>query len=231
MANSSHIKPTPLKKQKSDDDVQVAGGVVVFGALIAFALFQNDHQIIAAFALCAGIALAMAGFNSSEATCPHCRVVVDKIAKSSPTRCDHCRNYVQADDTHLRPLDPDLQADLPTFAAILVEGDRMPVLCFSCGAPAERTERVVGKGTFNAGGNAIYQKIANHTFSLAVPHCSRHQNGAEIAMEESDVTGFANGRPTRSSRKLTECVVKMRSYRTYRAYLHLNDRATPYLDL
>jgi hypothetical protein len=168
-----------------------------------------------AAALAVTALLALVGARLREAPCPSCGAVVYGISEGSYASCSGCHRYLTGNGAELWLVPEDTIATSPSFGVTLPESLHLPALCAGCGARATRLIEVrhrsgqtglnvaLGVASLAAGG-LLVRTGGGSSWTLAVPHCDDHDDGAAL---DKTVRGL---------------VLKVRSYAFQRAFLALN---------
>lgn len=187
----------------------------------AAALWVYDHPVWAAIA--GVIALLFAGgafFGSGEASCPVCSEKIRGLGWMAS--CPKCLHYFVVVDNQLREIAPDSVREVTVgFAIPMPYGAcTMPAICCACGAPATRT---VSKTLTVQNGSGLVT-VGATKFSIDMPHCARHDNGAVIGsawqQRRSD-----DPPPAGFDWQHSVFAIKVKSYAFYREFLRSNGYA------
>ena len=192
-----------------------AGGALVF----AIVLWASDQKFWAVVVGLGAIVIAVTAFQDSGiATCPIDGTTLS--VGSGLNECPKCRHFFENQAGKLREIDHDTVKGLPFFGIPWAEiSDHMPPLCCACGAPATRTVAVRMETPLGTG--VITTRAAR--FSIEMPHCASHENGADIG---SDSRRRAMDDPKRTVTDDSESflAIRVRSYAFYRAFMRLSGK-------
>jgi hypothetical protein len=131
---------------------------------------------------------------SKKVACPSCDLYIHRVRLrgDGAVLCPHCRAYATISDGALTPTAPDRIAARPVFCAELPDGVRWPEGCSVCGAPATRAVPVRLIVTQDAAFHkdmatrlatlGLFTLVERTTFTLPIPHCEDHTDGAELVM-------------------------------------------------
>ena len=179
------------------------------GGLVALGLSGLLFTTIVEGAITAGIALipavlglillGMAFGGSGEAACPSCGAKVGGLStgNNDGVLCEKCHAFAEGKQGTLAPTDPSRVADKPTFGTLLPAQYQWPNGCCVCGAPPDHAEKVQTRvqnqgsalaliGANAATGGAVTGKAGTTIYTVDVPHCGQHKDGAEIAAAGSN---------------------------------------------
>lgn len=175
------------------------GGLACLGLSVMMLKNFADGAITVGFSLIPGIAgviLIWAGIGgSAEAPCPSCNATIDSLGTGANdgTCCAACHVYVEGTQGELWVTDLARVADRPIFATKLGAQHAWPDGCCVCGRPATRgvpvsaTRAKSGSNaaTAIATGGAVLA-TSSTTFTVQVPHCAEHDNGAHLSAGARD---------------------------------------------
>lgn len=194
------------------------GGGILLGAR---SLWMNEHGVWAAIVFWIGISiLIMAVIGPASGPCPLCGKMLHGLYAmqlGGPTRCDHCQLYFIADKEQ-KPLPGDYVSETPMFPVLL--NPEKPGLCCVCGTQATQIREFYHKSEGRVShASPIVQKLE---VRAPMPYCADHKDGVEF--------GSHNFKPSKpllesigdDSNTHGELVLKVRSYRFYRAAWGLN---------
>ncbi|HEY1546235.1 MAG TPA: hypothetical protein VGG28_00375 [Kofleriaceae bacterium] len=188
------MNKTRVVRSWSKTFVSLVVGVVAIG--VSVLMFQHivEGAISAGFALIPGIvgivALYYAVAGASSAPCPSCGARVGELSSGSNDGacCAACHAYFEGKQGEVWPTDPQRIADSPLFATKLGEQFAWPDGCCVCGQAAVRSIPITAvrassganAATAVATGGAVLA-TGRTTFTLEVPHCGQHDNGAHLS--------------------------------------------------
>jgi len=198
------------------------GGLV--GLAVSALLFKwiVEGPISTGIALIPGLVAVllvwMAVAGSGVAPCPGCGAPIGGLSTGSNdgVLCGACKKFVEGKDGTLRMTDEGRIAERPLFGAALPESFAWPDGCCVCAKPAARRD-VVSISlpiSSSAGTNAAVAALSGGTitrsgggvrYTVEVPHCSEHKDGAEL--------GSGAGSSVR---------IRFRSYPYLRSFCELN---------
>lgn len=181
----------------------LAGGLVALALSVLLFKTIADGAITIGIALLPGILgailLYMSVSGAAEAPCPACGAKLTGLSTGSNdgVLCEKCKIYVQGQGA-LTPTDPARVADVPLFTTLLPDQFAWPDGCCVCGTPAThgvkieaRTQNqasaaaVVGV-TEMTGGVLTARRAGANVWSVEVPHCANHKDGALLASAGGD---------------------------------------------
>lgn len=187
---------------------KTTAGYAVGGiAAIAFSvlLFETiaDGAITIGIALIPGVLglifLGMAFGGAGEAACPSCGAKVSGLStgNNDGVLCAKCHAFAEGKQGTLTVTDPNRVADKPTFGTLLPAQYQWPQGCCVCGAPPDHGEKIQTRvqnqgsalalvGANAVTGGAVTGKAGATVFSVEVPHCGQHKDGAELSAAGGD---------------------------------------------
>ena len=189
--------------------------IAAAGAGGAALLWPRGYGYWALGAALAGAAVAAGVFLSSGAApCPSCGGEIAPLGfgENRYVRCPACGGYSEGEGGAIWAIEPDRVAGRPEFAIPLAGAWRLPGLCCACGEEAVRTERITIRRAFTRG-SPTSPRLPNLT--IEAPHCARHTGGAAL-------DGEASREFSVEAMKGYLTVLRVRSYRFYRAFRELN---------
>jgi len=147
------------------------------------------------FAALGGVAVwyAVGGkLGAKRLECPSCDLYIHGVVldPDGAVLCPHCRAYASVEGSKLVKTPPDRVAPEPVFCVELPQQVKWPEGCCVCGAPATRQveskleieqdasfARDMAVGVASLG---ILRAVDRTTYTLPVPHCAQHADGAEL---------------------------------------------------
>ena len=183
------------------------------------------------FAALAGVSFWYATrgrLGSHKVECPSCDLYIHgvRLGGDGAVLCPHCREYASIQDGKLVKTPPDRVARAAVFCAELPQRAVLwPDGCCVCGQPATRqldVKLVITQDSSFARDLAtraatlgMFKSVDQTRYTLAVPHCGAHGDGAALAMaHEPDQLNLG---------------IAFRSYPYYKQYVQLN-HVTPRRD-
>ena len=151
--------------------------------------------------------------------CPLCGEMLHglfAIKMGIPQRCDHCHLYFET-SAEQKPLPEDYVSNEPLFP-ILINTNK-PGICCVCGKEATKVNEFYHKSEGRV--SHASPVVTKMEIRAPMPYCDAHADGVEYALED-----FGVSRPffeavkeafTEDSSSKSEMVLKVRSYRFYRA--------------
>jgi hypothetical protein len=131
---------------------------------------------------------------SSKVECPSCDLYIHGVRCDGEPAvlCPHCRAYATVANGTLIVTRPDRVAPRPVFCAELPDAVQWPEGCCACGAAATHAVPVELIVTEDAAFHrdlatrvvtlGMFKLVDRTTFTLPVPHCAAHADGAELVM-------------------------------------------------
>lgn len=184
-------------------------------------LWTSDHGFWAAVVAWFGVCMfVMAVIGPASGPCPLCGKMLHGLFAmrlGGPTRCDHCQLYF-IEDEEQKPLPEDYVSQTPMFP-VLLNPDK-PGLCCVCGTKATQVREFYHKSEGRVShASPLVQKLE---VRAPMPYCSDHKDGVEFGSHDFKPSkpflesfGPETGAPG-------ELVLKVRSYRFYRAAWGIN---------
>ncbi|WP_437978533.1 hypothetical protein WMF11_19420 [Sorangium sp. So ce295] len=176
------------------------------------------------FAVFALGSLLVAKDLAGTATCPRCRATLEEIELNhtdDPAFCDTCQAAYLVDKRVLTVLADDYVHPTPGFPApVTSETISWPAGCCVCARPATRgveakahdgetgTNAAVAAAGLALGSIAV-RTGGGTTYTLRIPHCAEHDDGAKVEIE-------SNNKPPLK--------IRFRSYAYQRRFLELNPK-------
>lgn len=130
--------------------------------------------------------------GAKRVECPSCDLYIHGVDMDpdAAVLCPHCRAYASVEDGKLVKTPADRVAREPVFCVELPQQVTWPEGCCVCGQPATRhvesrleIEQAGSLGRDLAVGVAslgILKAVDRTTYTLAVPHCAEHADGARL---------------------------------------------------
>lgn len=191
-------------------------GLLIWGfTLLHGNFFWGAVAMFFGFGLTAGAVMGPA-----SGPCPLCGKMLHglmAIQLGGPTRCDHCQRYF-IEDKDQKALPEDYVSTTPIFPVLI--NTNKPGLCCVCGTQATEVREFYHKSEgFVSHASPIKTKLE---VKAPMPYCADHKDGVEF--------GSHNFKPSKpflesisdDSNTHGELVLKVRSYRFYRAAWGIN---------
>jgi hypothetical protein len=166
-----------------------------------------------------------AGVGTKKLECPACDLYIigARPSEGESVVCPHCRALGVMGDKKLVTPAPDLVARTAQFCSELPQhSPRWPEHCVLCTQPSTRMVRAELRIEQSAALHAdmatrmaslgFVKLVDQHTFTLDVPHCAQHADGAKL------VPPYEREQPNIG--------IAFRSYATFQEFVALN-RTTP----
>jgi len=200
-------------------------GLVLCGLTVVGFFTIVIGAITLALALLPGLlglaALYMAVAGAATAPCPGCGAKIDGLSTGANDGklCEGCKKYLEGENGRLWLTDEARVAETPLFGAVLADTFGWPDGCCVCGEPVARKLPVTltvstaksGLGSLAVGaatGGMLLRTGGGKTFTVEVPHCAQHDDGARLASDTNETVKIA-----------------FRSYPYQRAFCALNGAA------
>lgn len=183
-------------------------------------LWVTDHGVwafIVGWLAFAAITVAVMGPASGP--CPLCGKLLHglfAIKMGIPQRCDHCQLYFET-SAEQKALPDDYVSSTPMFPVLL--NTNKPSICCVCGNGATKVNEFYHKSEGRVShASPLVQKLE---VRAPMPYCDEHSDGVELGSED-----FSPSQPfvdavkkafTEDNTPKSEMVLKVRSYRFYRA--------------
>lgn len=139
--------------------------------------------IAAALLLLATVFLLLMSVKANSATCPSCGTRLSQLSAKSNDGilCRNCWAYLEGSDGMLWRTDENRVADEPIFSSPLPESPIFPDKCCVCGRADVHLEKIS-----SLMGTSRSNYPSNRWISADVPHCAKHEGGAQLGGDQDD---------------------------------------------
>jgi hypothetical protein len=190
--------PTAIKRNWSKTIGYLIGGLAALGlsGVLFVTLVEGPitFGIALVVAIVAIVLLYGAKGGAGEAACPSCGAVLTALStgKNDGVLCAQCLAYTEGQGGKLWVTDLRRVADRALFGAQLPAQFTWPQGCCVCGVPPtrreaistaiQRTSSALGViAVAGATGGAVTGRAGTTRFTVEVPHCDAHKDGAELS--------------------------------------------------